>query len=204
MGRMRRGLVIAAVGAAVLSGSGLVGPPVEAQVPAGDSVTGSGTVEFTMVGLPGSVVTPFGIDVQSGPSGENPTGRVSFSALGIDAPITCLDVRTVGTSPPFNQATMNVETSQFGLVTMQVSDGDPEGLPDLIRSLTFSSRSSSDCSPLPFGAENVQGTVLTGDIAMVDAPPLPTTKEQCKDGSWARFGFKNQGECIAFVERRSS
>lgn len=33
-------------------------------------------------------------------------------------------------------------------------------------------------------------------------PPSPTTKEQCKNGEWQSFtAFKNQGECIAFVNR---
>jgi hypothetical protein len=33
-------------------------------------------------------------------------------------------------------------------------------------------------------------------------PPLPTSKEQCKKGGWRNFPqFKNQGQCIAFVER---
>lgn len=32
-------------------------------------------------------------------------------------------------------------------------------------------------------------------------PPAPTSKAQCKDGGWQQFGFKNQGQCIAFVNR---
>ena len=28
---------------------------------------------------------------------------------------------------------------------------------------------------------------------------LPTDVDQCKDGGYARFGFKNQGECVRFV-----
>jgi hypothetical protein len=27
----------------------------------------------------------------------------------------------------------------------------------------------------------------------------PTTKDDCKGGGWERFGFRNQGECIRFV-----
>jgi hypothetical protein len=30
-------------------------------------------------------------------------------------------------------------------------------------------------------------------------PELPTAKEQCKDGGWMAFGFRNQGQCVAFV-----
>jgi hypothetical protein len=33
-----------------------------------------------------------------------------------------------------------------------------------------------------------------------DAPTLPSTKEQCKNGGWRTFGvFKNQGDCVSFV-----
>jgi hypothetical protein len=31
---------------------------------------------------------------------------------------------------------------------------------------------------------------------------VPTSKDQCKNGGWRNFpNFKNQGQCIAFVER---
>ena len=32
-------------------------------------------------------------------------------------------------------------------------------------------------------------------------PVAPTTKDQCKHGGWKQFGFKNQGRCVAFVQR---
>jgi hypothetical protein len=201
---MRGRRVFAVVGmaaAAAALGAAPAGPGAGAQVPTGDSVTGTGTVVFEFVGLPGSITTPFEFDVQSGPSGEDPTGQVSFSGLSISAPITCLEVRTLPTNPPVSQATMNIVTSQFGLVTLQVSDGNPEGLPDTISSLTSSPRSPTDCSPLPFGGENVRGTVVSGDVHIVDAPALPTSTEQCRDGGYVQYGFKNQGECIAFVVR---
>jgi hypothetical protein len=39
-----------------------------------------------------------------------------------------------------------------------------------------------------------------GDIVVVDAPPLPTSTEQCKNGGWQSFDvFKNQGDCVSFV-----
>jgi hypothetical protein len=31
-------------------------------------------------------------------------------------------------------------------------------------------------------------------------PLMPSTKEQCKDGGYERFGFKNQGDCVRFVQ----
>jgi hypothetical protein len=30
-------------------------------------------------------------------------------------------------------------------------------------------------------------------------PELPASKDDCRDGGYARYGFKNQGECIAWV-----
>jgi hypothetical protein len=40
-------------------------------------------------------------------------------------------------------------------------------------------------------------------LSALNAPtPLaPTTTNQCKHGGWKQFGFKNQGQCVAFVQR---
>jgi hypothetical protein len=34
-------------------------------------------------------------------------------------------------------------------------------------------------------------------------PPLPATKEQCKNGGWREFGYPNQGTCVSDVNRRN-
>jgi DNA-binding beta-propeller fold protein YncE len=39
------------------------------------------------------------------------------------------------------------------------------------------------------------------EIAVSPPPRVPTSKEQCKRGGYRQFGFKNQGQCVAFVER---
>ena len=56
---------------------------------------------------------------------------------------------------------------------------------------------ASDCTTAA-GVGN-DGQVTHGDIKVVDAQPSPTTKDQCRGDGWKQFGFKNQGECIAFV-----
>jgi hypothetical protein len=41
-------------------------------------------------------------------------------------------------------------------------------------------------------------------VVVVDVPPparTPASKDQCRGGGWRDFGFRNQGQCIAFVER---
>ena len=45
----------------------------------------------------------------------------------------------------------------------------------------------------------MKGLVADGHFAVHDATPLPSTRGQCQDGGWKQFGFKNQGQCIAFV-----
>jgi DNA-binding beta-propeller fold protein YncE len=39
------------------------------------------------------------------------------------------------------------------------------------------------------------------EIAVSPPPRVPTSKDQCKNGRYRQFGFKNQGQCVAFVER---
>jgi hypothetical protein len=41
------------------------------------------------------------------------------------------------------------------------------------------------------------------NVIVVDAQPLPTSKDQCKKGGWRNYGdtFKDQGQCVAFVQR---
>ena len=39
-------------------------------------------------------------------------------------------------------------------------------------------------------------------IAVSPAAQVPASKDQCKHGGWRNFPqFKNQGQCIAFVNR---
>jgi hypothetical protein len=42
-------------------------------------------------------------------------------------------------------------------------------------------------------------------FTVVNAQPVPTAKQQCKNGGWRTFGttFKNQGQCVAFVRHQA-
>jgi hypothetical protein len=41
----------------------------------------------------------------------------------------------------------------------------------------------------------------SASIVVFDAPPMPSSKDQCKNGGWRNFPqFKNQGDCVSFVE----
>ncbi len=47
------------------------------------------------------------------------------------------------------------------------------------------------------------GLVMKFQSPPPPAPVNPANKDECKKGGWADFGFKNQGNCIKFVETGS-
>jgi hypothetical protein len=139
-------------------------------------------------GPPAQRCLVLGIDAHSGPSGENPTGTVSF--VGTNR-VTCLNVN--GT-----RATIGIETV-ISTVTFEVlvfvTDNAASGQPDEIYWDSGGNEPGVCPSTLTPGAERV-----TGDFVVHDAQPFPTTKEQCKNGGWQSYGvFKNQGDCVNFV-----
>jgi hypothetical protein len=158
------------------------------QLPVQDSVTGSaqGTGFFGDIQL----------DAHSGPSGENPTGTASFRIGGnqgtpLGGPVTCLAVRG-------NTATLVIDETVAGFdhVAIQVVDNAATGQPDTFDASPFAT--PFDCSPLTPTA--LITTIASGDLVVTDAPPFPTSKDQCKNGAWRNYpGFKSQGDCVSFV-----
>ncbi len=47
------------------------------------------------------------------------------------------------------------------------------------------------------GALVVVGTAASGSATAVG--DSPTNKEACKSGGWKNYGFRNQGQCIRYV-----
>jgi hypothetical protein len=43
-------------------------------------------------------------------------------------------------------------------------------------------------------------TTTFAPAVTVHTPNGPTTPDECKNGGWAQFGFRNQGQCVSFVE----
>jgi hypothetical protein len=184
-------LVLVVVAAGVIAGAA-VPAVVDAQGPAQDSVTGDVTT-----------ITTFGpqrfeISATSGPSGENPTG--TFFTEGIVGTafgtVTCLSVQG-------DLALFQVQAQQppGALLSLLVVDAGELSVADVVQ-LTFATGTATECSS-PELAYILFGTVTSGDIKVVDAPPVPTSKDQCKNGGWTDYGttFKNQGQCVAFVQR---
>jgi hypothetical protein len=169
---------------------------VSAQAVSEDTAIGSGTAGSGTV-----AEWRFDFRATSGPSGEAPAGEVAFEIgnIRVEGTVSCLRVTTnravIGVAVTFSSA------GPFPGAFLTVTDGGGPGGED-----TFDARPEwagvpSDCSvtPLPLA----EGIVDSGDITVVDAPPLPTSTAQCKNGGWRSFGvFKNQGDCISFVATR--
>jgi hypothetical protein len=164
--------------------------PAAAQVPAGDSVIGSGTARFVTPDLAGLTV-PFSIDVRSGPTSEDPVGSLQLF-IAFDDP-TCLAIRSGG-GQVADEAVINFRNTLTGARVLVRIAGGTSGP----RQIWLSTASSdSDCSFVP---PISVAEVIEGAISLFDAPPPPTTTEQCKNGGWKTYGvFKNQGDCVSFV-----
>jgi hypothetical protein len=160
-----------------------------------DSVIGSG--EFNG--------QPFSVNAVSGPAGENATGSFSIvTPIGdLTGTVTCLTAsgsQAVVGGPVTGGTAAPAGSGYF----FHVADRAPEA--DLIRLELLGSPPSSCGSP----SLTSPTLVTAGDIVVTDAPappppppPLPTSKDECKNGGWRQFGFRNQGECLSFVETGS-
>ena len=155
-----------------------------AQIPHQDSVAGSASLSLGV----GEGPCTLQIDVRSGPSGESPEGGTLCTPLpgSPGSRVTCLDVDG-------NVALMTVVRRDSGSVgSFRITDNGP-GAPDVVEG-----NFGPGCpEPQPFYFDL---GLISGDFVVVDAPPLPSTKEECKNGVWMSFGvFKNQGDCVSFA-----
>jgi hypothetical protein len=112
-----------------------------------------------------------------------------------------------------NRAAVGVEFANSGppgrpaAVIVMEDNGAVSSDRFVVRNLPPGSAPSVCPSPAGVALDPAFGPVpgSTGPgIVVTDVPPrlhMPTAKEQCKHGGYAAFGFKNQGQCIAFVQR---
>jgi hypothetical protein len=175
--RNRATLTVLAVGLLALPSASVAAP--QPPRPTQDSVRGSGVALFC--GSDGQVV----INAQSGPSGENPTGEMRCGEL-FGGPVTCLSVTG-------NVALLITGSRLFGPVAVRVTDN---GTSDRLEAAPVAPGHGCP-TPVPF----YSNFPFTGDLVVVDAPPSPTSKDQCKNGGYAQYGFTNHGQCVAFVQR---
>jgi hypothetical protein len=148
-------------------------------------------------GSAGFFATGIEVNAQSGPMGENPSGTVTFTAIEgflTSGPVTCLSV--TGNTATINYRDQTFFIGQIGTVGLIDNGGNG---PDVFQ-FTLTNRAPTDCSPVTSSTRpTFTFPFTTGGATVVDAPPLPTSKEQCQNGGWTQFGFPNQGQCIKLV-----
>jgi hypothetical protein len=152
-----------------------------AQTPTQDSVTGSGPL--------------FDLAITSGASGENPTGSFSADAFGTHFQTTSISCLAVSGNVATFAAPVQPNALGVSFIKITVVDNGPPG--------SGRDTLASTGGPIPFDClfPLFGGSAIAGDVVVVDAPPLPTLKKQCKKGGWRAFAvFKNQGDCVSFVQ----
>jgi hypothetical protein len=185
---LRTSALIAALGlVAALALPGVAAGAPKASPTFQDSARGTGSTP---------AFTNFDFDVRSGPSGENPTGVSSTDGFGEHFEATSVDCLAVDGNTATFAGPLKPNTFGFNFGKVTVVDNGPEnsGL-DLYAANGFVL--PTDCA---FPAAGFLAPLTSGDVVVVDSPPPPNSKEQCKHGGYARYGFKNQGRCVAFVE----
>jgi hypothetical protein len=182
----------------VLTGCGALTSSAGGQI-SGDSVVGSGFVAGDQ----------FEVSIHSGPSGENPTGFIrATGVVTFEGVPTCLRVSGNRASGGYRITSSPTLPIGSGFVAI-VEDNGPLGSPqpDVLLRFGYPVTPPVQCpdpdvledpgSPfadLPFEA---------GDVTVIDSQPLPTSKDQCRDGGWRDFAvFENQGDCVSFVVTR--
>jgi hypothetical protein len=169
-----------AVVSVVFAAMAVMGGAASAQTPTQDSVTGSAA----------TAGTEFGFDVHSGPSGENPTGTITIAAIGM------LEVACLSVSGNRASMTFRLPNIAMGFVGGVISVEDNDGAGQDRLDGRFVTTLPSEC-PVP---SEVVNPIVSGDVTVTDAQPMPISKDQCKNGGWRDFGvFENQGDCVSFV-----
>ena len=198
---MRRRMLFVAAAAAVSAAVGALAGPAEAQ---GDSVDSADAAAVTVAFRP----IEFFLDVHSGPSGESPTGLVSWvdRAEFVRGPVTCLNVTgnraTIGFA---NQEGPLTDVVKGGYIYVE-DNGTPGAGRDNVAGRYVTTAVPTVCPPntLVYGTGPDGDSVTLGELNVHDAPSLPTRVAQCRNGGWRGFSaFKNQGDCVSFVVHKA-
>src|SRR5581483_123663 len=144
----------------------------------------------TVTGNALSLYSNINITAQSGTAGQNPSGHVSLNigAAIIAGPVTSLMVTE-------NVALIGIASNQFGPQFVKVVDNGGHGAD----TICVWSGAPPDCTMVLDGEVfDVTSQLSNGRAVVFDAPDLPTTKAECKNGGWRDFEqFKNQGACVS-------
>lgn len=121
---------------------------------------------------------------------SNPYTYGSITELVIDLPKAAVSAR------------LDVyDVAQGGNVTLNAYDGSGNlvaSASDTAANAWVTLSVAGDIARL--GIASDQGNAYLDNLTLTYAPDKPTDANACKRGGWSAFGFKNQGQCVRFVE----
>jgi hypothetical protein len=182
-------------------GATIDNPCAEPPVPGG---VVSGSAEFYLAKIfPTPGRGQMTIKALSGPAGQNPTGTVEFTrgTEKLTGRVTCVSVKnriaTVGVR--FNTPLANGMAG--GLIDVLDLSFEAAVIHDIVQ-VTPTLLAPSQC-PFPVVADSFF-EVDPGTFDVLPAPPLLTTRAQCRQGGWQKYGiFANQHECVVYVREQA-
>jgi DNA-binding beta-propeller fold protein YncE len=118
----------------------------------------------------------------------------------VPAAVSQYDVGAGGTLAPKTPAAVATGRSPVGVAV------SPDGNSVYVTSSSEQAVFQYNVGPVgalsPKSPATVAAGVIPMGIAVSPRPRQPTNKDECKDAGWRNFPqFKNQGQCVAFVER---
>ncbi len=134
---------------------------------------------------------------------------VGSNFLGVA--ITPDGTRAYVTNEEFSNTVSVIDTATNTVVATIPVGGTPVGAaitPDGTRAYV-TNMTSNTISVIDTETNTVVATIPVGlapfGVAITPAPQAPKSKEQCKHGGYKKFGppagpFKNQGQCVSYVE----
>ena len=194
-----------------------------AQAPAGDSVTGNGTVRFVSGGFAG-LTQAFDVDIRAGRNGENPTGTLTLLFTFTDP--TCLVIGGPVEEPPtatvnlLNPVTGGRAVFQLGsiggvqFIAVAAADspddcslgsasrgGGGDQRAELHRRRTGPADLAHGLQERRLGSVRLHeaGPVHRVHQADPGPGPYPSSRAACQHGGWAQYGFKSKRRCLRFV-----
>jgi DNA-binding beta-propeller fold protein YncE len=162
----------------------------------------AGTVSQYDVGAGGALApkTPASVAAGIGPESivVSPDGKSVYVADQEEGDVFQFDVGGGGALTPKVPASVPTANALYGIAI------SPDGK-NVYATDDFSSVFQFDVGAGGVLSPRTPASVPAGDsptgIAVTPVPRAPTSKDQCKNGGWRNFPqFKNQGDCISFVE----
>jgi hypothetical protein len=176
--------------------------------------SGSSILTFTAMGnangpLPGTFTETIALTLDS-PGGPASVLATSFTIVSGETTVTGTKQLAVPALPATCDPDGRVQLANPAPLTYATADDIGTGTVELnyasdvpgafvFREVFLTSSLSGD-TPTATPTDTPAPTVDATSTPTVTVPSAPTTKEQCKDGGWRRYGFKNQGDCIRSID----